>query len=802
MDAKSHTVLELPKILARLAEFSAFSGGRDLALQLEPTNDLSTARCRQQITSEARKLLETSSDVTIGGARDVRSLAEQAARATVLQPPDMLDIKNTLIAGRELKRVITRLAETFPQLTFIAESIAETPGIVEAISRTLDEYGEVLDSASPRLAEIRVELRVAHDSLLDKLQRIVSSQTNAKYLQEQIITQRGDRFVIPLKANFKGRIRGIVHDQSASGATIFIEPLATVELNNRWRELQLAEQEEVRRILRELSELIGSQAEAIIHSVTALAELDLAFAKARYADSLAASEVELQKIRETPAASMRAHPGSVLRLHQARHPLIDPETVVPIDLVLDSDTYIVVITGPNTGGKTVSLKTAGLLVLMAQCGLHIPAQEGSALTIFDSVFADIGDEQSIEQSLSTFSSHITNIIRIFAQASERSLVILDELGAGTDPGEGSALARALLNYLLDRGVTTLTATHYPDLKVFAHTTSGLINASVEFDTESLAPTFRLMMGLPGRSNALAIARRLGLEETIVADARDMTDATERQAQHLLDEIHRQNDEAQKGRALAEAVLEDVLHQETKLTQRLKDVDKERQEILTATRAEAQEELDVLREEAAALRKQLRKASLPLEALRAVEDQAEELEVGFATEIAESHTSGEPVPDMRPLRLGDHVRVPRIGAEGVISSLSGSEAEVQIGRLRLRAGLDELERVKKSEGDGDTPKAAASEREMINVPRAASPGMELHLRGKRIADGLDELERYLDAALMAGLPWVRIVHGKGTGQMRRSVRTLLRDHELVKSFEAGKAGEGGEGVTVAHLASLD
>ncbi len=802
MDAKSHTVLELHKILARLAEFSAFSGGRDLALQLEPTNDLSTARRQQQITTEARKLLETSSDVTIGGARDVRSLAEQAARATVLQPPDMLDIKNTLIAGRELKRVIIRLAETSPRLAFIAESITETPGIVEAISRTLDEYGEVLDSASPRLAEIRVELRVAHDSLLDKLQRIVSSQTNAKYLQEQIITQRGDRFVIPLKANFKGRIRGIVHDQSASGATIFIEPLATVELNNRWRELQLAEQEEVRRILRELSELIGSQAEAIIHTVTALAELDLAFAKARYADSLTASEVELQKIQETPPETVRAHPGSVLRLHQARHPLIDPEMVVPIDLVLDSDTYIVVITGPNTGGKTVSLKTAGLLVLMAQCGLHIPAQAGSALTIFDNVFADIGDEQSIEQSLSTFSSHITNIIRIFAQASERSLVILDELGAGTDPGEGSALARALLNYLLDRGVTTLTATHYPDLKVFAHTTSGLINASVEFDTESLAPTFRLMMGLPGRSNALAIARRLGLEETIVADARDMTDATERQAQHLLDEINRQNDEAQKGRALAEAVLEDVLQQETELTQRLKDVDKERQEILTATRAEAQEDLDMLREEAAALRKQLRNASLPLEALRAVEDQAEELEVGFATELAESHISGEPVPDVRPLRLGDHVRVPRIGVEGVISSLSGSEAEVQIGRLRLRAGLDELERVKKSEADGDTPKAAASEREMINVPRVASPGMELHLRGKRIADGLDELERYLDAAVMAGLPWVRIVHGKGTGQMRRAVRTVLRDHELVKSFEAGKAGEGGEGVTVAHLVSLD
>lgn len=845
MDAKSHAVLELPRVLDRLAGFAAFSAGRDLALQLEPATELAEAQRRQQITSEARRLLSANTNANIGGARDVREAVGRAARAMLLQPAELLDIKNTLIAGRELQRVITRLRETFPRLAFIADGISETPGLVEAVSRALDERGEVLDSASDRLAQIRRDLSIAHDRLLDKLQNIVSSQRNAPYLQEPIVTQRGDRYVIPLKANFKGRIRGVVHDQSSSGATLFIEPLATVELNNRWRELQLAEAEEVRRILAELTAMVGVHAESITYTVAALAELDLAFAKARYAESLRASEPELLAFYEKPPESVRpghqvgptsrstlahspvrdgagsapprpgaasssrrdwgatggrgAHPGSVLRLHGARHPLLDPETVVPVDLVLDDKTYIVVITGPNTGGKTVTLKTAGLLVLMAECGLHLPVQAGSALTVFAGVYADIGDEQSIEQSLSTFSSHITNIIRILGQADEHSLVVLDELGAGTDPGEGSALARALLSYLLDRGVTTLTATHYPELKAYAHATPGMINASVEFDTESLAPTYRLTMGLPGRSNALSIARQLGLDETIVAEARGMTGATDQQTQDLLDEIHRQHDLAQKERALAEAVRADALRWEADLTRRLEKIETERQEILDSVRADAQRELDDLRAEVEDLRKELRSARLPLQALRDVEDQAGELEASFGAELAAPPAGAlpdAPPTEPGPLRLGDRVHVSRLGAQGVIMALSESEAEVQIGRMRLRAQLDELVRLGQSAPD------RAEDAPDIDRPFAPSPGMELHLRGKRIADGLDELERYLDAAALAGLPWVRIVHGKGTGQMRKAVRDALRSHELVQSFEPGKHGEGGEGVTVAKLVSLE
>ena len=404
------------------------------------------------------------------------------------------------------------------------------------------------NSASERLAAIRREVRVVRERLLGKLQRLISDPKVIPVLQEPIITQRDGRFVIPLRAEFKGRIKSLIHDQSASGATLFVEPVGVVELNNQVRELELAERDEVRRILAELSHHVGEQLEFIVMTVEALAQLDLALAKARYAIELRASEPVL---RPWETVNEGDHPGSTLRLLRARHPLLDPQTVVPVDLMLDASTYVVVITGPNTGGKTVTLKTAGLLTVMAQCGLHLPANSGSELTLFDAVYADIGDEQSIEQSLSTFSGHIAAIIHILARADARSLVLLDELGAGTDPQEGSALARAILLRLLKRKATTLVATHYPELKSFAQTTPGVRNASVEFDLETLRPTFHLTIGLPGRSNALAIAERLGLDGSLLEEARAMVDPQERRADLLLDELHRERDAARHERRQAE-----------------------------------------------------------------------------------------------------------------------------------------------------------------------------------------------------------------------------------------------------------
>ncbi|MCS7219761.1 MAG: endonuclease MutS2, partial [Anaerolineae bacterium] len=566
MDAKTLHTLEFDKIRARLAEYTSFSAGRELALALQPTDDLRLAREWLAETTEARALLAQKTDVHLGGVRDVRSLLPLAERAMTLVPTDLLDIRHMLMRARAIRRSLTRLSGQFPRLAEIAARIEPCDSLVDEIGRCISERGEVLDAASPALARIRSEKRIVHTRLMNLLERLVASPEYAPYLQEAIITQRQGRYVIPLRVEFKGRIPGLVHDQSTSGATLFIEPLAAVELNNRWREKELEEEQEIRRILMALTELVADEAPYIRQTVEALASLDLIFAKARYAEQLAAIEPELvpfqmrdhrrqgrarnsNKRQGEPEVVL--HPGSVIDLRRARHPLLNPDTVVPIDVHLGDDYFILVITGPNTGGKTVTLKTVGLLALMAQAGLHIPAAPGSRLSLFTNIYADIGDEQSIEQSLSTFSSHMSNIIRILADADEHSLVLLDELGAGTDPEEGSALARALLSHLLQRRITTLATTHYSELKLYAHNTPGVRNASVEFDMETLAPTYELSIGLPGRSNALAIARRLGLDPEIVATAEAMVSPTSLQADALLAEIQRARNEAQAARAEAE-----------------------------------------------------------------------------------------------------------------------------------------------------------------------------------------------------------------------------------------------------------
>jgi len=496
MDDKSLEMLEFPRILERLARHTSFSAGRELALALRPSPDPEEVRRRLAETGQARALLSSRSCPSLGGVKDVRPLAKDAQRGIVLSPAQLLDIRDTLQAGKSLRRALLHSARQFPLLAAIAGEIEECPHLIEEIGRCLSERGEVMDKASAALAHIRGQLRDLRGRLLNRLQRIIADPANAPYIQEPLITQRGGRYVIPLKAEFKGRIRGLVHDTSASGATLFIEPMEVVELGNRLRELEVEEEREVRRILAALSQLVARDATLIERTVEALARLDLAFAKARYADEIEGVEPKLIP------PSRRVRP---LRLYRARNPLLDPATVVPIDVPFREDFSALVITGPNTGGKTVTLKTVGLLSAMAQSGLFIPAQEGSTLPIFSGIYADIGEEQSIEQSLSTFSSHMGNIIRILELADEHSLVLLDELGAGTDPVEGSALARAILSHLLKRGITTLVATHYPELKAFAHVTPGVENACVEFDAQTLMPTYELTIGLPGRSNAFAIA---------------------------------------------------------------------------------------------------------------------------------------------------------------------------------------------------------------------------------------------------------------------------------------------------------
>lgn len=794
MDEKNLETLEFPKILARLAEYTDFSASRELALALRPTTDLVKAQARQQETSEARRLLDIQGAVSVGGARDVRPKVEAAVRGATLLPADLLEIAETLSSGRKLKRSLGRMTDQFPRLAATAARIEECPSVVSEVRRCLDERGQVVDNASPQLARIRGELKVAHERLMDRLNRVLVSPANASYLQETLVTQRHGRYVIPLKANFKGRIPGIVHDQSSSGATLFIEPLATVKLNNRWRELQLEEEHEVERILAQLSSLVAEEAPSIARTVEALAELDLAFAKARYAEGLQAVEAQMVPFSKPPLAAGAPvrHPGSVLRLMKARHPLLDPATVVPVDAYLDENYYIVVITGPNTGGKTVTLKTIGLLTLMAQAGLHVPAGEDSVLSVFESVYADIGDEQSIEQSLSTFSAHLANIIRIFDGANERSLVLLDELGAGTDPVEGAALAQAILAHLLRRGTTTFVATHYPQLKAYAYTTPGVQNASVEFDVETLSPTYELTIGLPGRSNALAIATRLGLPPAIVEEGRSHLSTDGLAAEDLLHEIKtlreatlRAHKEAQSAHQAAEATAGE-------LESRLANIEKERRDILEAARAEVREELAEVRQEIRRLRRRMAVTTAVQEPLRQIEAEAQALEEKIQPPL--------PLPRRRilprqPLQVGDTVLVAGLGTEGEVMELSEGDVEVQIGRFRVRVRPEDVELCERSVAPSPPPPAKA-----VSLPPAPSPGVELNLRGYRVAGALPRLEEYLNDAFLAGLPWVRIIHGKGTGALRKAVRDALAGHTLVASFRSGGEGEGGEGVTVVKLAS--
>lgn len=797
MDEKTIITLEYPKILERLAAYAAFSVSADLARALRPTHDLDLAQQQLKRTAEARRLLSVNADVGVGGATDIRSLVDLAGRNGVLAAPDLLEVKNTLISARALARTFERTSETYPQLTRIAEVLPPPSGLIDSITRAISERGDILDSASTRLASIRSELKVSHERLLARLERMINDPRTSPMLQEQIITQRNGRYVIPLRSEFKGRVRSIVHDQSSSGATLFVEPLAVVDLNNQWHELQLEERDEERRILAELSNQVGVHAQEIKALVEALAEMDLALMCAKYAEDLRASEPILVPFRNEQNA---AHPGSTLVLYQACHPLLDPHTVVPIDVYLDEKTFALVITGPNTGGKTVTLKTVGLLALMAQSGLHIPAQSGATLSIFKDVFADIGDEQSIEQSLSTFSGHITNITRILLHAGRQSLVLLDELGAGTDPQEGAALARSILSYLLEQKITCLVATHYPELKAFAHNSKGVVNASMEFSLETLRPTYRLTIGLPGRSNALSIAERLGLPKDIIDAARSTINPEDLRAEDLLDEIHHQRDLARKARTAAEQAHQDAEQLRRELDERLYRIEDERRQILEKARQQSEEETSELHSELEEIRRALARARQPLEALKSIQDQVETLQNSVQQPVEREIKS----VSQRPLRLGDKVRIRSLKMEGVVNALSELEAEVRMGNLRIRARLDDIQRPGEDEPAAPVtnPTAHTSGKQNTSTstatPFRASPGMELDLRGMRAEDALDALDRYLENAYLAGLPFVRIIHGKGTGRLRQVIREALRESPHVKRQESGQDNEGGDGVTVAHL----
>jgi len=787
--------LELDKILERLAGHTSFSAGRELALALHPSADIEEVRQRQQETAEAKRLLSLHPGLSLGGVHDVRPLLKSAEIGATLEPGSLLDILSTLLGGKALRRAIVPNAEQFPALAAIAQRIEDCPKLVAEIARCINDRGEIIDHASPALARIRRQLVVAHDRLLNHLNKLIASPANANHLQEALVTQRGGRYVIPLKAEFKGRIPGIVHDQSASGATLFIEPLAVVELGNQWRQLQLDEQHEIERILHELTLAVGEQAAEIQSTVEALAELDLAFAKAEYAFEIKAVEPALLKTSgglETPKVYEEVQFPEYLRLVQARHPLLPANMVVPIDVNLGGEFAILVITGPNTGGKTVTLKTVGLLAAMAQSGLQIPAAEGSRLKVFSGLYADIGDEQSIEQSLSTFSSHMTNIIAILEESDDKSLVLLDELGAGTDPTEGSALGRALLSELLERRIPAMTTTHYTELKLFAQATAGVENAAVEFDVRTLSPTYKLTIGLPGRSNAFAIAKRLGFPEPIIAEASKLISAEDKEADRILDRIRRSRKEIGRATHAAQSALATARRKEKETRRLLREIERERRDLL----AEARQQLEAAQEEWRRLQNKVQQQEITQQWLEEAAQRLQKLE--REQKAAESAGPMPPAPSVEapllqePLEAGDMVWVSSLNQTGQIIELVDGEAEVQVGAFRTRVPVLDLE--KRQLG---TPPAGESGVHIELSPRPL-PSVELDLRGWRVEDVLPELDKYLDDAYLASLPYARIIHGKGTGTLRKVVREALAEHPLVASFRPGELNEGGDGVTIVKL----
>ncbi|TMC66544.1 MAG: endonuclease MutS2 [Chloroflexi bacterium] len=783
MDARSLVLLEFPQVRARLAELTSFPPGRRLAESLEPEADPVVVSRRLDETDQARSLLEERRGTGIGGAHDVGPWIERAARGGRLDPEQFVELAETLDATARLATALA--SDRRPLIRGLGRELHPLPAVRSTLARSFDPVGELLDTASPRLGGLRAAVRVAYDRLRRRLDALVSAELGGA-LQEPIVTLRNGRYVVPVKAEARSRVKGIVHDASGSGQTLFVEPLVAVELGNAWREAQAAEQAEIERILDELSALVAANAAPLRETLGALARFDLWTAKAQLA-------AEMDAVRAETADR------PVVVLLGARHPGLTGR-VVPIDIRIGEGYTALVVTGPNTGGKTVTLRTLGLLALMHQAGLHVPADAGSRLPIFRDVFADIGDEQSIAQSLSTFSGHLRRIVLIVEAAGPGTLVLLDELGAGTDPTEGSALAQSLLDYFIRAGALVAATTHYAELKAYAHTTPAARNAAVEFDLETLTPTYRLSIGLPGGSQAFAIAERLGLSGPIVADARSRLTEAQQAFEETLARIRTaegETSDALERARVAEARAAEALRQAEQERRRAR---RERDEVVKTARDEAERLVDDLRTEVSTSRRRLERETVTAPALEASVARAE----STLARLPEAPRTPQPAaaPARRRWRVGDRVRSRSGGWEGRIAALErgGARASLEAGGMRVSVPVEDLEPASggPAPAAAERSRAAASNAGALQLSRARSVASSLDLRGARVDEALDALGRYLDDASLAGLDRVTIIHGLGTGALRDAVRAEAGGHPLVKEVRPGERGEGGDGATVVTL----
>ena len=774
-------ILEFNKIKQTVDSLCACSLGQKRVEYLSPSIDEKQVEYSLNQSDEALKIILALGEAPLGGVTDITEAIKRAKISAMLSAQELLGISRLLYAVSQLKTFSERLNEIkvdAPIFSSQVNSLVSLNSLQTAINDCIDETGYILDSASSELRSIRRSIQSTEARIKEKLNHVVSERRNK--LTDGIVTIRNERYVVPVRAEAKNTFGGTVHDQSSSGNTYFIEPKEVVDLNNKLQEYHVEERREIERILRALTEEVKKFVDALAVNVEVLGEIDFMFAKGKYA-------------RLINGTRPKMNTKGIIRLVAARHPLIDQKVVVPNDIELGDEYTTIVITGPNTGGKTVTLKTVGLLTLMAQAGLLIPAHETSQLAIFDHVFADIGDEQSIEQSLSTFSSHMTNIVRIMERLTVNSLILFDELGAGTDPKEGASLAISILDYVKVRGARTIATSHYPELKAYAYENDDVINASVEFNIETLSPTYRLLVGVPGRSNAFEISKRLGLKEAILTTARAYVETERTEMTDLITKLEDRGLELDHEIQLLQKQNQEVEEMRLDYERKIAKFEAERERVLEEIKKEAFENIRQAKEEAEQIVADLRQAKKMADLSIKDHELTEKLTSLKKSEAKQAEQFKRKARNKAPLKAGDEVMVLSLNRQGeLIEKTKNGDWMVQLGMMKVNIKEDDLEYLRQSVKKKDSGKGKMIHKRNTNV------GIQLDLRGERYEDAMLRLDKYMDEVLLAGYQTVTIIHGHGTGALRQGVHKYLKKNKHVASFRFGGAGEGGTGATVVEL----
>ena len=792
MNEKVLKTLEYDKIISQLASFAGSPLAKQTCTELTPSSDLCEIQARQRETSDALSRLLRRGSISFSGVTDVRGILKRLEIGSILSIGELLRICKLLEVCARVKAYSRGDTEedSRDSLDELFEALQPLTPVSSEIRRCIISEDELSDDASGTLFKIRRSMRQTNDKVHAQLTSMVNGSART-YLQDAVITMRNGRYCIPVKAEHRGQVPGMIHDQSSTGSTLFVEPMAVVKLSNELRELELKEEQEIEVILSTLSSLVASETETISDDLELLTRLDVIFAKAQLSRSYNGSEPKFNT-------------SGWIRIKKGRHPLLDKKKVVPIDIHLGRDFQLLIITGPNTGGKTVSLKTVGLFTLMGQAGLHIPAFDGSELSIFEEVFADIGDEQSIEQSLSTFSSHMTNIVSILGKATNRSLVLFDELGAGTDPTEGAALAIAILSNLHRRGARIMATTHYSELKVFALSTPGVENGCCEFSVETLRPTYRLLIGVPGKSNAFAISSKLGLSDEIIEEAKTHLTEQDESFEDLITDLENSRVTIEKEREEIDRYKQEIQTLKKRLEQKQDKLENSREAILRKANEEARAILQDAKDYADTTMRNFNKFGKANVSAREMEQERDRLRKklsGVEKNLA-IKTEKKPKKEVKAkdLKIGDAVKVLSLNLKGTVSTLPNDKGNlyVQMGILRSQVNIKDLERIDEPDITGPGVSKGAGGSGKIKMAKSASVSMELNLLGKTVDEAVAELDKYLDDAYLAHMPSVRIVHGKGTGALRKGVHNYLRRNKHVKSFRLGEFGEGDAGVTIVEF----